>query len=233
MQIGSLTWDITGQHYYYTGVDGVVLYVANNSGWYSDPIAWNGVTAINESPSGAESNKIYADNLEYLNLISKEEFGLTLECYQTPEEFAPCDGCVRVSTKPSVTVHGQPRKSFCLIYRVQKGSDTVEAGGNIAGDSKGKGYVYHVVYGCKAAPSSRDNATVNESPEAQTISFEVTTTPTANLSSTFTNAGIKEVAHLEIDGSKLTTVKETALIALLYQASGDMPTPEEIRDAID
>ena len=227
MTLGSLTWDETGKHFYYTGIDGVALFVDNGSGWYGNAIAWNGVTAVNESPSGAESNKQYADNIEYLNLISKEEFGLTLECFQTPALFAPCDGIV---TRSHVKVHGQPRKSFGLIYRVKKGSDTVEAGGQLE-SGNGNGYVYHIVYGCKAAPSSRDNATVNESPEAQSLSYEITTSPITDatkLGETLTNAGVTEIAHIEIDGSKLTADKEESLVALLYASGTAMPTPDAI-----
>ena len=136
--IGGLTWDAVGQHYYSTGIDGVALYVwdaakdpgtaATPRGWFGAPVAWSGVTAVNESPSGAESNKQYADNIEYLNLISKEEFGLTLECYQTPEEFDECDGSIvlMTGTAPSqvpiagLRLHGQTRKIFGLVYRVQE-----------------------------------------------------------------------------------------------------------------
>ena len=231
MTLGGLTWDEQGKHFYYTGIDGVALFVWDTT-WYGRPYAWNGVTAINESPSGAESNKLYADNIEYLNLLSKEEFGLTLEAYQTPAEFAPCDG-IAVDTTGKVKVRGQNRKTFGLVYRVQKGSDTVEAGGKIEGSSKGSGYVYHVVYGCKAAPASRDFATVNDSPEAMTLSYEVSTTPLTDTSKFPAGSGFTSVAHLEIDASKLATAKETALIAVLYNTSGTMPTPAQIAAAIN
>jgi hypothetical protein len=239
MTIGGLTWDTQSKHYYYTGIDGVALYVFNDAtSWYGAPVAWNGVTAVNESPSGAESNKLYADNIEYLNLLSKEEFGCTLECYQTPYEFLPCDGCgvlVANSTtgKPILVVRGRPRKSFGLVYRVRKGTDTVEAGGKIEGSSYGNGYVYHVVYGCKASPSSRDFATVNDSPEAQTFSYEINTIAITDTSRFPAGSGWKEVAHLEIDCSKLLAGKQTALENLLYNAEGTMPTPAQIATAIN
>ena len=242
MTINGLTWDADTQRFYYTGIDGVVLFVQDSEAatvegkvpGYGAGVAWSGVTAINESPSGAESNKIYADNREYLNLISKEEFGFTIEAYQSPEAFDECDGQKLFG---GMLVHGMPRKSFCLVYRTMKGSDSVEAGGAVAGANKGSGYIYHVVYGCKAAPSSRDNATVNESPEAMTLSWECTTSPiSAGLPE-----GVKEVAHVEIDASALTTNQETALLKLLYgdQASGStdyaaptgVPTPLAIATA--
>ena len=234
MTIGGLTWDTTGKRYYYTGIDAVALYV-ENSGWYKNPVAWNGVTAVNESPSGAESNKQYADNIEYLNLISKEEFGCTLECYQAPEAFYPCDGILSL-LEGKMLIHGQPRKSFCLVYRVQKGSDTVEAGGKVEGNTYGAGYVYHIVYGCKAAPSSRDFGTVNDSPEAITYSYEISTTPVTDASKLPTKDGkaaLNQCAHLEIDGTTLTTSQETALKALLYPSSltADAPTPYQIAAA--
>lgn len=242
MQLGSLTWDESGKHFYYTGIDGVALFVWDNTkdpqdqtgvnarGWFGAPVAWNGVTAVNESPSGAESNKQYADNIEYLNLISKEEFSATIECFQVPSAFNPCDGII---IKNHVKVHGQPRKSFGLIYRVQKGSDTVKAGGKVSGDSYGSGYIYHIIYGCKAAPSSRDNATVNESPEAQSLSYELSTSPVTldgALGETITNAGIHEITHIEIDGTKLDTTKEGNLKNLLYGVThpARMATPSEI-----
>lgn len=234
MTIGGLTWDTTGKRYYYTGIDAVALYVEND-GWYKNPVAWNGVTAVNESPSGAESNKLYSNNIEYLNLISKEEFGCTLECYQAPEAFYPCDGILSL-LGGKMLIHGQPRKSFCLVYRVQKGSDTVEAGGKVEGDSYGTGYVYHIVYGCKAAPSSRDFGTVNDSPEAITYSYEISTTPVTDVSRLPTEDGkpaLKQCAHLEIDGTTLTTAQETALKALLYPVSSTAlaPTPYQIAAA--
>lgn len=252
--IGALTWDAVGQHYYSTGIDGVALYVwdtdkdpgtaATPRGWFGAPVAWSGVTAVNESPSGAESNKQYADNIEYLNLISKEEFGATIECFQTPEEFDECDGCASLSIG-GLKLHAQTRKNFGLVYRVQKGSDTVEAGK--------LGYVYHIIYGCKAAPSSRDNATVNESPEAQTLSYELSTSPITNAAKegsgtidastgifgAFYTDNVQEIVHVEVDDTDLTSDQKNYLKALLYNGSfkpsstelaekDRMPTPGEI-----
>lgn len=242
MTIGGLTWDEQGKHYYYTGIDAVALYVWDTD-WYGKPVAWNGVTAVNESPSGAESNKLYADNIEYLNLLSKEEFGLTLECYQTPGDknsnkgFDWCDGIAK-DTTGKVKVRGQSRRTFGLVYRVLKGSDTIDAGGKVNGSANGNGYVYHVVYGCKASPSSRDFATVNDSPEAQTFSYEITTTALTDTSKFPTTGSparpvFTQVAHLEIDCSKLAPGKQSALEALLFSSSAVMPTPAQIAAAIN
>lgn len=243
MTIGGLTWDTQGKHYYYTGIDGVALYVwDNNAGWYAKPVAWDGVTAANESPSGAESNKLYADNIEYLNLLSKEEFGLTLEAYQVPTEFDPCDG-IATDTTGKVKVHGQNRALFGLVYRVLKGTDTIEAGGKVEGNTKGNGYVYHIVYGCKAAPASRDFATVNDSPEAMTLSYEISTTALTwnGLTTSSSNFPLdtnnkpvfNAVAHIEIDCSELAAAKQSTLEGILYSASAAMPTPYQINAAIN
>ena len=236
--IGGLTWDTQGEHYYYTGIDGVALYVWDEEkdpedastprGWYGTAVNWDGVTAINESPSGAEPNMLYADNNEYLNLLSKEEFGLTLEAYTVPEAFDACDGIYSVG---AMKVRGQGRKSFGLVYRVQKGSDTVEAG-KLA-------YVYHIVYGCKAAPSSRDFATVNDSPEAMTFSYEITTTDLTNTDLMTEFDGVNKAVHFEIDTEDLSSDQIDALVAILYgTASGStltpatrMPTPDELSEA--
>lgn len=229
--IGGLTWDAQGEHYYYTGIDAVALYVWDDKkdpedketprGWYGKAVNWDGVTAINESPSGAESNKLYADNNEYLNLISKEEFGLTLESYTVPEEFDACDGIYSLG---AMKIRGQGRKTFGLVYRVQKGSDTVEAG-KLA-------YIYHIVYGCKAAPSSRDYATVNDSPEAQTFSYEISTTDLTNTEIMENFADVVKAVHFEIDTEDLTEDEIKALIKVLYGENGvpasRMPTPDEL-----
>lgn len=258
MTINGLTWDNTGDHFYNTGIDGVALYVFDKAtSWYGAANAWSGVTAVNESPSGAESNKQYADNIEYLNLLSKEEFGLTLEAFQVPEAFDECDGILPLG---KLKVRGQGRKSFGLVYRVQKGSDTVEAGGAVnasAGvpqddeDGSGEGYIYHIVYGCKAAPSSRDFGTVNDSPEAQTFSYEITCTDLTDSSKISVDgsttisdlSGVTKLCHIEVDSSKLTKDQLDALMAILYgtvDTSGTtpvlvpaeaMPTPAEIYTA--
>lgn len=217
-----LVWDKTGEHFYNTGIDQVALYVYDSAlKKYGKPVAWNGVTALSENPTGAESNKLYADNIEYLNLISKEEFGLSITCYQTPEEFDECDGTALLG---GLKFHGTGRKTFGLAYRTLVGNDIEEAGA-------GQNYILHVVYGCKAAPSTRDNNTVNDSPEAIELSYEITTTPVTDfgdLGATLKAAGVKSVAHLEIDCSKLTSTVLANLEARLFDADQDMPTVAEI-----
>ena len=244
MLIGSVNWDNAGDHFFYTGIDGVAFYVEDGNGWYGAANPWSGVTAVNESPSGAESNKQYADNIEYLNLISKEEFALTLEAFQVPEAFDACDG---ISSINGMLVRGQRRKSFGLVYRVKKGSDAVDAGGAVNADygvanvGSGEGYVYHIVYGCRATPSSRDFGTVNDSPEAVTFSYEINTTALSYDSAKFGSnlTDIKEIVHIEIDASRLTQYQLGQLIAVLYgtESSGTftpaaaMPTPKDLYDA--
>lgn len=221
-----LTWDGEGERRYQTGVDKVALFVDGKT-----VVAWNGVTAINEAPSGAEPSKIYADNINYLTLFSKEEFGLTLECYCTPSAFDECDGTMSFA---GLKVHGQARKKFGLVYRVLNGSDTKEPGSINPGTGStgdvGANYTYHVVYGCKASPSSRDNATVNDSPEAQTLSFEISTTPiTTGISSLTTLGGVTELSHIEIDCSALAETKRKALEEALYDDSlTSIPTPNAL-----
>lgn len=160
-----LEWDKQGERYFETGVSNTVLYIPNAAGVYDKGYAWNGVTAVNEAPSGAESNKQYADNIEYLNLQSKEEFGGTIEAFQSPVQFDQCDGTA--SPIPGIRVGQQRRKSFGLSYMTLYGNDL---------DGQDHGEVIHVVYSAQAAPSARDYATVNESPEATTLSWEFTTT---------------------------------------------------------
>lgn len=173
------------------GIDKVALRVWDETNKkYSAPVAWNGVTAINESPSGAETTKLYADNKQFGGLTSKEEFALTLECYCTPTEFDACDGTEAISGAHGFSVAMQSRKKFALVYR-----EFVD-NGERANDNKG---IYHIILGCKASPSARDHATVNDSPEAQTLSYEISTTPeVVNFAS---GVDEDEVVHLIIDGS--------------------------------
>lgn len=173
------------------GIDKVALRVWDETNKkYSAPVAWNGVTAINESPSGAETTKLYADNKQYGGLTSKEEFALTLECYCTPTEFDACDGTVGISGAHGFSVGMQNRKKFALVYR-----EFVD-GGDRENDNKG---IYHIILGCKASPSSKDHSTVNDSPEAQTLSYEISTTP--EVVKFATGVEEDEVIHLVIDGS--------------------------------
>lgn len=155
----ALTWDAVGEHLYETGVDQVALFVMNGN-TYGDGVAWNGVTAITESPSGADATDIYADNIKYLSLRSAENFGATIEAYQSPDEFDQCDGMA--TPTPGITIRQQTRKPFGLAYRTIVGNDT---------QSNDHGYQIHLIYNATAAPSEKAYQTVNESPEAITLSW--------------------------------------------------------------
>ena len=215
----ALEWDKTGEHVYETGVDRGVLYVMDTNGAYPQGVAWNGLTSISESPSGAEANAIYADNIKYLNLFSAEEFGATIEAYTYPDEFALCDGSAALLT--GVMIGQQPRKTFGLCYRTVVGND-------VAGESYG--YKIHIIYGAMASPSEKAYQTINDSPEAITFSWELNTTP-VNVT------GHKPTATLVIDSTKTTEGKMTAIEQVLYgtPASGNteavaarLPLPDEI-----
>ena len=208
-----LTWDEAGKHLYETGVDHVVLNRPNDQGVYTGGVAWNGVTAINESPSGADSNPIYADNIKYLDLRSAEEFGATIECYTYPQEFSECNGEAIVGT--GIVIGQQTRQTFGLSYRTIVGND---AQGNDLG------YKLHLVYGCTASPSEKSYSTVNDSPEAGTFSFEISTVPVAI-------PGYKNTAILTIDSTKVDSTHMAALEALLYggdSTEATLPSPETV-----
>lgn len=211
-----LTWDKTGEREFETGVDRGVLYVPDNTGAYTSGVAWNGLTTVTESPSGAESNKQYADNIPYLNLKSAEEFGATVEAFTYPDEFGQFDGSAQ--PEPGVYVGQQTRKSFGLAYRTLKGNDL---------DGTDYGYKLHLVYGCDAAPSEKAYATVNDSPEAITFSWELTTTPVAV-------TGMKPTAQITIDSTKVAPADLAALETILYGDDGTpgveprLPLPDEV-----
>lgn len=209
-----LTWDAIGERYYETGVDHGVLYTPDAQGVYATGVAWNGLTSVSESPSGAEANAQYADNIKYLNLISAEEFGATIEAFTYPPEFAPFDGLV--SPTEGLVVGQQPRSSFGLSYRTRVGNDT-------AGDSFG--YKLHLVYGCQAAPSEKAYNTINDSPEAITFSWEITTTPApvTDLSPT----SLIVVDSTLVDEADLTAL-ETALYGDATIGVAHLPTPDEV-----
>lgn len=232
--MSKIVWDAAGQHWYQTGIDKVALYKFDGTR-YGKPIAWNGVTAVNESPSGAESNKIYADNIPYLNLISAEEFALTLEAYQSPEEFDECDGEAFVTSGVlsgiKVKAHAARRVKFAIAWRVLKGNDNDAADINIASGAT-NGFVYHIAYGCTAAPSSRDNGTVNDSPEAVTLSWEINTLPIADASqigAALLAEGVTKVAHLEFEAK--TQEEAEAIENLLYDANEYCPMPVDLTGA--
>lgn len=211
--MSKLVWDSTGDRLYETGVKNGVLYPIDEVGTYSKGVAWNGLTAVTESPSGAESNPLYADDIKYLDLKSVEEFGGTIEAYMYPDEFAECDGSAELAA--GVKIGQQKRKVFGLCYRTTLGND-------VKGDDYG--YKLHIVYGAVASPSERGYTTMNDSPEAITMSWEFTTTPVSV-------KGFRPTAHLEIDSTKANAEKLTALEAILYGADeteARLPLPDEI-----
>lgn len=210
---GKIVWDKTGERFYETGIDHGVLYLMDESNVYSKGYAWNGLTSMNETPSGAESTAIYADNMKYLNLISAEEFALTVEAYTYPDEFAICDGSVSVA--PGVMIGQQSRKTFGLSYRTKIGNDI---------DNDNHGYKLHLAYGCLASPSQRSYGTTNDSPEAITFSWEVKTTP-VNV------VGHKPTALVTIDSTQVEASKLQALEDILYGSETEdprLPLPDEV-----
>lgn len=212
--MAKLVWDETGKRFYETGTKYGVLYV-QEAGAYPKGVAWNGLTAVTESPSGAEASPLYADDIKYLNLMSAEEFGATIEAYTYPDEFAVCDGSAEIAT--GVTIGQQARKTFGLCYRTTLGNDV---------DGNDYGYKLHLVYGALAAPSEKAYATVNDSPEAITFSWEVTTTP-VNVT------GHKPTAILTIDSTKADKAKLAELEAVLYGSESEearLPLPDEVAE---
>lgn len=210
--MAKLIWDKTGERLYETGVRNGVLYVQVN-GLYPLGVAWNGLTALTESPSGAEATPIYADDIKYLNLMSLEEFGATVEAYTYPDEFAECDGSAELST--GVNVGQQRRKTFGLAYKTSLGNDV---------DGNDFGYKVHIIYGALAAPSEKAYATINDSPEAITFSWEITTTPVSV-------TGKKATASLVIDSTKVDAAKLATLEDILFGtdvANPRLPLPDEI-----
>lgn len=209
----ALVWDKTGDRYYETGVKNCALYPQDTSGTYPKGVAWNGITAFTESPSGAEQTPLYADDIKYLNLMSAEEFGGTIEAYTYPEEFAECDGSAELVK--GAYIGQQSRKTFGLVYKTTLGNDV---------DGNDKGYKLHLVYGCQASPSEKEYATINDSPEAITFSWEVTTTPV-----NVTNH--KPTATVTIDSTKADPTKLKALETILFgseSADARLPLPDEI-----
>ena len=212
--MAKLTWDDTGKKIYETGVDRGVLYPITTGTIYGTGISWNGLTAVNESPSGAESNPQYADNIKYLDLTSAEEFGFTIEAFTYPVEFEECDGSAQLAE--GVTIGQQTRKMFGFSYRSLVGNDT---------QGTDYGYKIHLVYGCKASPSEKSRSTVNDSPEAITFSWEITTTP-VNVN------GHKPTSHLVVDTTVAEGTKVTALETKLYgdddSGTPTLPMPDEV-----
>lgn len=210
--MAKLVWDKTGERHYETGVKNVVLYPQDN-GLYPQGVAWNGVTSISENPSGAESTALYADDIKYLNLVSNEEFGCTIEAYESPVEFDQCDGTA--SIVEGVVIGQQTRKAFGLAYKTTIGNDV---------EGTNFGYKLHIIYGGMAAPSSKSYTSISDSPEAMTLSWEVTTTPVAV-------TGYKPTATITIDSTKVDAEKLAELEAILFgseDAEARLPLPDEI-----
>ena len=214
--MAKLVWDKTGDRLYETGVKNGVLYIPT-AGVYSKGVAWNGLTAVTESPSGAEATALYADDTKYLSLMSTEEFGATIEAYTYPDEFAACDGSVELAD--GVMIGQQKRSTFGLCYKTTIGNDT---------EGNDHGYKVHIIYGAQAKPSERAYASINDSPEAITFSWEITTTP-VNVT------GAKPTASLVIDSTKADPSKLAALEDVLYGKDDEpaseprLPLPDEIK----
>ena len=208
-----LTWDQVGEKVFETGVDHGVLYIPNAQGVYALGVAWNGLTTVTESPSGAEPNPQYADNIKYLNLISAEEFGGTIEAFTYPEEFGQCDGTALPA--PGVAVGQQGRKQFGLSYRTKVGNDA---------EGLDFGYKLHLIWGAQAAPSEKAYATINDSPEAISFSWEITTTPVPV-------TGSKPTSLIVIDSTVVDPGDLTSLETLLYGQAATpaaLPTPDAV-----
>lgn len=196
--MSKIKWDETGKRYYETGVDHGVLYPIGSNGKYDKGVAWNGLISVTEAPSGAEPNNLYADNIKYLVLVGTEDFGYTIEAYTYPDEWAACDGSAE--PVPGMSIGQQARKVFGLVHRTKLGNDT---------DGQDHGYKLHLLYGGLASPSERGYQTVNDSPEAITFSWEVTTTPVDV-------PGFKPTACVIIDSTKVDGEKLAALEEILY-----------------
>ena len=211
--MSKITWDNVGERYYETGVKMGVLYPMQANGEYNKGVAWNGLTAVTESPSGAEATALYADDIKYLNLMSNEEFGATIEAYTYPDEFAECDGSAALAT--GVMIGQQKRKTFGLCYRTALGNDV---------DGNDYGYKLHLIYGCLAAPSEKAYSSINDSPEAITFSWEVSTTP-VNVT------GHKPTSQITIDSTKVDAEKLAALEEILYgseSVEAKLPLPDVV-----
>lgn len=213
--MSKLVWDALGERYYETGVSKGVLYVTDDAGAYGDGVSWSGLTNVTQTPSGAEATALYADNIKYLNLMSEEDFSAKIEAYYYPDEFEECDGSKELV--PGVSAGQQPRKSFGFSYQTIIGNDTKR---------NAYGYKIHLIYGCTAKPSERSNATVNESPEAVTLSWELST-----VAAEIAMDGFKPSAKITIDSTKVAPAKLKVLEDLLYGTAGaeaSLPTPDAV-----
>ena len=223
----NITWDGQGEKKFEAGVDHGVLYPISN-GTYPKGVAWNGLTAVNESPEGGDAQDFYADNIKYGSLRGAENYNGTIECYTYPDEWKACDG--RKELVPGATIAQQNRKAFGLSYRSLLGNDT---------EGLDLGYILHLVYNATASPSEKSRSTINESPEAQTFSYEFKTTPVSVTA--IENA--KATSHIEIDSTKVTSAQLEAIEEILYGKAADstagtpavdgrLPLPDEVYDIL-
>lgn len=216
--MAKIVWDEVGKRYYETGVSQGVLYVQDTTGNYPTGVAWNGLITVNESPSGAEPTPLYADDIKYLNLMSAEEFGASIEAYTYPEEFALCDGTEELAT--GIIVGQQTRKPFGLCYKTRIGNDT---------DGVDHGYKLHLIYGALASPSQKSYSTINDNPDAITFSWDVKTTPVAV-------TGMKPTATIVIDSTKVEAANLEALENILFgneENEPRLPLPDEILQLVE
>lgn len=214
MAVGKLVFDAVGEHFYETGVDQVALYPYDATNGYKPGVPWNGVSSIQDSPDGAEPNDIYADNIKYLSILSAENYGLTIEAYQSPEEFDQCDGAASVAA--GVVVRGQTRKMFGLVWRTKIGNDVTDD----------LGYKYHLVWGLKASPSDQTHETVNDSPEASSLSWEAKSTP-------INVEGYKPISKMEIDSTTVDSTKLEEFLDIIYgsaETEAYLPDPADVID---
>lgn len=216
-----IKWDQMGERFYKTGVDHGVLYPQKN-GTYPKGVAWNGLTQVTKTPSGAEDNKLYADNMQYLNIKSAETLGLTIECYMYPDEFAECNGESELAE--GVSLGQQRRNTFGFCFRTKIGNDT---------EGEDYGFELNLIYGCSASPSEQTNQTINDSPEAATFSYEISTTP-VNVSGVGPDGKpYKPSASITINSTKVSREKLTALEKILYgdeDTEARLPLPDEIKE---
>ena len=211
--MSKLVWDQIGEREYYTGVEKGVVYPMSAEGAYPKGAAWNGLTAVTESPSGAEPTPLYANNTKYATMYSTEEFGGTIEAYMYPDEFGECDGSISVTA--GVKLHQQKRKAFGLSYRNNIGNDV---------EGTAYGYELHIVYGAMVSPTEKSHATINDSPEAETLSWEFTTTPVSV-------EGYEPTSHISIKSTEVDAEKLAALEAILYGSESEearLPLPAEV-----
>ncbi len=214
--MSKIVWDQVGERFYETGVSKGVLYPAEN-GTYPKGVAWNGLTSVSENRSGAEPTALYADNIKYLNLMSTEEYGATIEAYTYPKEFAECDGSKALTA--GVMVGQQPRKQFGFSYQTRIGNDT---------DGTEHGYKIHLVYGCLASPSEMQYGTINDSPEAATMSWEISTTPVDVEGEGFKSTATLTISSLDVDADKLKKLEDALYGTAEKEAY--LPLPKEVAE---